>query len=448
MVRKRTVYICQNCGAIHPKWVGRCEDCNQWNSIVEEVDERKGNSSSNKVDPLIFQDLQGEASDYARIDTNINELNQVLGGGLVPGSVILLGGDPGIGKSTLLLQLVSTLSNKGIKTIYISGEESVDQIRLRAKRLEVYDSEIKLLSATNIDEILASLDTQKQAKLVIIDSIQTVYTSELSAAPGTVSQVRSSAQKLIDYAKQRNICLLMIGHVTKEGTIAGPKILEHMVDAVLYFEGEKDSSFRILRSVKNRYGSLNEIGIFEMLDKGLVEISNPSHLFLTERQNNVSGSVVFAAIEGSRPVLVEIQALIAPSNMIAPRRSVVGWDINRLAMIVAVLGVRYGISLADKEIYLNVVGGMRIQEPAADLAVASALISAFTNKPIAKEAVIFGEIGLSGEIRKVANSSMRLKEAEKLGFEKAIVPLGTIDSNLPQEELAHIKQLKNLFGSI
>jgi DNA repair protein RadA/Sms len=443
MVRKKTIYICQSCGSVHPKWAGRCEDCNQWNTIIEEIEEKKAGSS--KASPLPFHDLQGQVTDYSRIDTNIGELNQVLGGGLVPGSVILLGGDPGIGKSTLLLQLVSKLSLESIPTIYVSGEESIDQIRLRARRLEVSENSIKLLSCTNLDEILASLETQKQTKLVIIDSIQTIYTDELNAAPGTVSQVRSCAQKLIDYAKQRNVCLLMIGHVTKEGTIAGPKILEHMVDAVLYFEGEKDSNFRILRSVKNRYGSVNEIGIFEMRDKGLAEIANPSHLFLTDRPNNVSGSVVFAAIEGSRPVLVEIQALIAPSNMITPRRSVVGWDINRLAMIVAVLGVRYGIALADKEIYLNVVGGMRILEPAADLAVAAALVSAAINKPLEKNTIIFGEVGLSGEIRKVTSSSVRLKEAEKLGFERAIVPFGTIESSIDKEELAHIKQLKGIF---
>jgi DNA repair protein RadA/Sms len=382
----------------------------------------------------------------SRTLTTLSELDRVLGGGLVNGSAILIGGDPGIGKSTLLLQLVASLALQGKNCAYISGEESIDQIRLRALRLGMVAPPVKMLSATNVRDIIATIEASPP-DIVVIDSIQTMFIDSFNSAPGTVSQVRAASHELIRMAKSRGIILLLVGHVTKDGQIAGPKVLEHMVDTVLYFEGERGHQFRILRAVKNRFGSVNEIGVFQMSGCGLEEVPNPSALFLSQRERAVSGAAVFAGIEGTRPVLVEIQALVSPSLLPTPRRAVVGWDSNRLAMIIAVLGVRYGVMLADKEVYLNVAGGLRILEPAADLAVAAALISSVMNIPLPQESVVFGEVGLSGEVRIVSHTDIRLKEAAKLGFTQAIIPstpkLGKSDVAL--KEIMHIKGLKDFF---
>lgn len=447
--KKRLTYYCQDCGTKHSKWSGRCEHCGTWDSIVEEAEgaaQHMGSRANHAGNKIEFVDLLGPVTEQPRTTTAIKELDRVLGGGLVKGSAILLGGDPGIGKSTLLLQLVSTLSQQGCSCVYISGEESVDQVRLRAKRMGVSGDTVKLASATLVNDISTTLDTPNAPDLVIIDSIQTMFLEEIGSAPGTVSQVRSSAHELIRIAKSRGTSMVLVGHVTKEGQIAGPKLLEHMVDTVLYFEGERGHNFRILRAVKNRFGAANEIGVFEMKDKGLEEVPNPSSLFLSERQGGVSGSAVFAGLEGTRPVLVEVQALVSPSLMANPRRAVVGWDSNRLAMLLAVLQTRYGISFGDKEVYLNMAGGLRIAEPAADLAVATALLSAVTDIAVPEEHVVFGEIGLSGEIRMVGQADIRLKEAEKLGFKGAIVPSSVdISGKLGVKKVRHVKELNHFF---
>jgi DNA repair protein RadA/Sms len=371
------------------------------------------------------------------------ELNRVLGGGLVKGSVILIGGDPGIGKSTLLLQLATNFEHEGKSCLYVTGEESAGQIKLRATRLGINNDNTSVLASTNVEDIIGTIDHHKNnINLVIIDSIQTIATEEINSTPGTISQVRATAHLLISYAKQNNITLFIACHVNKDGQLAGPKILEHMVDTVLYFEGDHNNHFRLLRSIKNRFGSINEIGVFEMTQKGLVEITNPSELFLMDRANNISGTAVFAGIEGSRALLVEVQALIAPSNMPTPRRSVVGWDPNRLAMIIAVIGVRFGLNLANYEVYLSIAGGLKIVEPAVDLAVAAALISAASNVPLPKGSVFFGEVGLSGEVRKVAQNETRIKEALKLGFNS--VYCNFQEENSAVKSILHLKQLKSL----
>lgn len=448
--KNKTTFVCQDCGSVYQKWSGRCNACGAWDSIIEELPaENFSNmkSSSKSGQKLEFFDLNGKAEDVDRSNTGVNELNRVLGGGLVQGSAILIGGDPGIGKSTIVLQTLASLASLGNNCIYVSGEESIDQVRLRAKRLKLEKAPVKLASATNVKNIIASIDEKNPPKIMVIDSIQTMYVEEITSAPGTVSQVRAAAHELISYTKANNITLLVVGHVTKEGQIAGPKVLEHMVDTVLYFEGERGHQFRILRAVKNRFGAANEIGVFEMRDVGLVEVPNPSALFLSERGGMVSGATVFAGMEGTRPVLVEVQALVAPSSMPTPRRAVIGWDINRLSMIIAVLNVRYGLFLADKEVYLNVAGGLKINEPAADLAVAAALISSVNNHPLPENSVIFGEVGLSGEIRQVAQSETRLKEALKLGFKSALVPKGAKCENKDfiLQEIHHIRELSGLF---
>ncbi len=423
MAKPQTRYVCQSCGASTAKWAGRCESCGAWNTIVEEAAEAlapKGQSAKGgrKID---FVELSGTSTEVPRSVTGIAEFDRVCGGGLVPGSAILIGGDPGIGKSTLLLQVVARLATKG-STIYISGEESIDQVRLRAKRLKVEGAQVALAAATSVRDILASLDGADHKDVVVIDSIQTMYVDTLDSAPGTVSQVRASAQELIKLAKRRGFALFLVGHVTKEGVIAGPRVLEHMVDTVLYFEGERGHHFRILRAVKNRFGPTDEIGVFEMTDRGLSEVSNPSALFLAERRGDVSGAAVFAGMEGTRPVLVEVQALVAPSPFSTPRRQVVGWDSSRLAMITAVLDARCGVSLAGADVDLNVAGGLKVNEPAADLACAAALISSLTQTPVPTDTVVFGEIGLAGEVRQVSQTDARLKEAAKLGFSKAFLP--------------------------
>ncbi|PIR39524.1 MAG: DNA repair protein RadA [Alphaproteobacteria bacterium CG11_big_fil_rev_8_21_14_0_20_39_49] len=448
MAKSNTSFICQECGTVHKKWSGMCSGCNAWDSIVEEVNEGYSSLSMKKAGQKIeFVPLSGKAKDVDRGSTGISELDRVLGGGLVSGAAILIGGDPGIGKSTLVLQTVSSISLSGVKTAYITGEESVDQVRLRARRLGLNESPVNLMSATNVKDIIASINSSEKPDVVVIDSIQTMFIEEMGSAPGTVSQVRSSAHELISFAKKKNITMLIVGHVTKEGQIAGPKVLEHMVDTVLYFEGERGHQFRILRAIKNRFGAANEIGVFEMCEKGLVEVPNPSALFLSSIGGKMSGSTVFAGMEGTRPVLLEIQALVASTPVPTPRRAVVGWDSNRLAMIIAVLQTRYGIFLADKEIYLNVAGGLKINEPAADLAVAIALISSFVNKPLPYECVIFGELGLSGEVRMVGQSDIRLKESKKLGFASAIVPYGVKNQNnsFILKQIRHIRELASFF---
>jgi DNA repair protein RadA/Sms len=440
-------YICSNCGGIAAKWSGQCFECQSWGTIEEEVVSNSKTVITALGSPQKIEELDNLVTAKVRIPTAIEELNRVLGGGLVAASAILIGGDPGIGKSTLLLQLSASFAVSNSNCLYITGEESIEQIKLRGLRLGLSSSRAQITAITNLEDIIATIDSYKDnLDLVIIDSIQTIYTNELSAPPGSISQIKACSHELTAYAKQNNIIIILACHVTKEGQLAGPKVLEHMVDAVLYFEGDHNSHFRILRSIKNRFGSVGEIGVFEMTSSGLAEVTNPSELFLMERENNVSGTVVFAGIEGSRPLLIEIQALIAPSSIPTPRRSVVGWDTNRLSMIIAVLNVRYGLNLSAHEVYLSVAGGLKITEPAADLAVAAALISAATNRPVPVQSVFFGEIGLSGEVRKVTQAEARLREASKLGFSKIICSnkegLTKPDSLI--NPIAHLRQLKGI----
>jgi DNA repair protein RadA/Sms len=429
MSKSAARFACQQCGAIAPKWTGRCESCGAWNSLVEELPRSgppKGLGGKGRGHTLDFVGLRGASAAPPRRLSGIAEFDRVCGGGLVAGSTILVGGDPGIGKSTLLLQVAAALAAPDMAAAYITGEEAIDQIRLRADRLGVGHSPVRLAAASSVRDIAASLDDNDPPRFVVVDSIQTLYLDTLDSAPGTVSQVRGAAQELIGLAKRRGFVLVLVGHVTKEGLIAGPRVLEHMVDTVLYFEGERGHQFRILRAVKNRFGATDEIGVFEMSDRGLVEVPNPSALFLADRAGEegdaIAGSAVFAGIEGTRPLLVEVQALVAPSVLGTPRRAVVGWDATRLAMIAAVLDARCGLSIGANDIYLNIAGGLRIVEPAADLAVAAALVSALSEAPVPSDAVIFGEIGLSGRVRPVSHSEARLKEAAKLGFAEAWIP--------------------------
>ncbi|HZH26271.1 MAG TPA: DNA repair protein RadA [Azospirillaceae bacterium] len=462
MARSNTRYVCQSCGASYPKWAGRCEACNEWNTLVEEqvpeaVPKGLGGGGARAGGRrLEFVGLDGAQSHTPRRVSGIGEFDRVCGGGLVPGSAVLIGGDPGIGKSTLLLQVVCRLAGQS-RCAYVSGEEAVDQVRLRAQRLGLAKAPVDLAAATSVRDICATLEAADPPHLVVIDSIQTMYVDTLDSAPGTVAQVRASAAELIRVAKRRGITLLLVGHVTKEGAIAGPRVLEHMVDAVLYFEGERGHQFRILRAVKNRFGPTDEIGVFEMGDMGLGEVPNPSELFLADRQGEVSGTAVFAGIEGTRPVLVEVQALVSPSPLGTPRRAVVGWDSGRLAMVLAVLEARCGVQIGANDIYLNVAGGLRVTEPAADLAVAAALVSSLTGEPVPRDAVVFGEIGLSGEVRPVAQTEARLKEAAKLGFASALMPARRTsgskaksrgsDAGLRPVELKRLEDLLPLFNA-
>ncbi|GGG60658.1 DNA repair protein RadA [Salipiger pallidus] len=427
MARASSNFVCQSCGAATSKWSGRCESCGEWNSIVEE--EPLSTGPAGKVLGNVrgrsakLVDLSHPEDPPPRTACAISELDRVLGGGLVPGSAILVGGDPGIGKSTLLLQAAAAFAKSGLSVIYASGEEASAQVRMRARRLGLEQAPVRLAAETNLRDILTTLEKEKP-QLVIVDSIQTMWSDNVTSAPGSVAQVRAAAHELTSFAKSRNTSVIMVGHVTKDGQIAGPRVVEHMVDTVLYFEGERGHQFRILRSVKNRFGPADEIGVFEMTGAGLSEVGNPSALFLSERGTPAPGSVVFSGIEGTRPVLVELQALVAPTPHSQPRRSVVGWDGSRLAMILAVLEARCGIPFAGLDVYLNVAGGMKISEPAADLAVAAALLSAREDVALPPETVVFGEISLSGALRPVAQSENRLKEAQKLGFSTAILPRG------------------------
>ncbi len=423
MARQRTLYQCQSCGYSSPKWLGKCPDCNEWNSFTEEQRVTKLKSQS-VAEPVALPDIA--ASHGSRVSTGILELDRTLGGGVVMGSVVLIGGDPGIGKSTLTLQSLKGLTNLGM-VLYVSGEESPEQIKIRADRLKIDSADIILLPETSLEGIISTVQKLKP-KVLIIDSIQTIFSLELPSAPGSVSQIRECSTKLMFLAKKSGVPLFLIGHVTKEGAIAGPKVLEHIVDTVLYFEGDKGNPFRILRAVKNRFGSTNEIGVFEMQESGLQEVDNPSQLFLSEKPENVPGSVVTVSLEGTRPLLVEIQALVTASNFGQARRTAIGVDYNRINLLVAVLDKRLGMQLGGMDIYVNVVGGLKIDEPAIDMGIIAAIASSFKNKPISSELFTFGEIGLSGELRAISQPDIRIKEASKLGFKKGIVPVNNSNS--------------------
>ncbi|MFZ5961561.1 DNA repair protein RadA [Thalassococcus sp. BH17M4-6] len=427
MAKSSSTFVCNACGNTTSKWSGRCEACGAWNTITEEAPLTAGPAKKSlggargRATPLT--DLSSSEAPPPRTSSGLSELDRVLGGGLVPSSAILVGGDPGIGKSTLLLQAAAMFARAGLGVIYASGEEASAQVRMRAQRLGLADAPVKLAAETNLRDILTTLEQERPA-LAIIDSIQTMWADNVDSAPGSVSQVRAAAHELTNFAKKRGMAVIMVGHVTKDGQIAGPRVIEHMVDTVLYFEGERGHQFRILRAVKNRFGPADEIGVFEMTGGGLAEVTNPSALFLSERGQPSPGSVVFSGIEGTRPVLCEFQALVAPTPHSQPRRTVVGWDGGRLAMILAVLEARCGIPFAGLDVYLNVAGGMKISEPAADLAVAAALLSAREDTALPPETVVFGEISLSGALRPVSQTELRLKEAQKLGFTSAIAPEG------------------------
>ena len=446
-------YTCSSCGETHNKWAGQCDGCGKWNTLACQAPLSAGPGKTlgrKRGNTIKLIDLATEETAPSRTKAGVAELDRVLGGGLVQASAVLVGGDPGIGKSTLLLQAAARFARNGLKVIYVSGEEATAQVRMRAQRLGLQDSPVMLAAETNLRDILTTLDLEKP-DLVIIDSIQTMWADHIESAPGSVSQVRSTAHELTTYAKKRGVAVIMVGHVTKDGQIAGPRIIEHMVDTVLYFEGERNHQFRLLRAVKNRFGPADEIGVFEMTGRGLVEVKNPSALFLSERNNPTVGSAVFSGIEGSRPMLCEFQALVAPATGGQPRRSVVGWDGQRLAMILAVLESRCGVPFAGLDVYLNVAGGLRVTEPAADLAVAAALISARENTTLPQDAVIFGEISLSGALRPVSLAESRLKEAQKLGFSQALAPSSKKGETIPGIETRTVVDLSGFieeyFGS-
>jgi DNA repair protein RadA/Sms len=420
-------YVCQSCGAVHSKWAGQCNACQGWNSLVEEVSSARppgslAPSRSQKArSGLAFETLDVDTPAPARLITGIEEFDRVCGGGVVPASALLVTGDPGVGKSTLLLQVCAAAALRGASVAYVSGEEAIEQVRSRAQRMGLAHAPVKLAAETGLREIIEGLKRDR-FDLVVIDSIQTMWSDQLEAGPGSVAQVRAAAGELVRLAKKRGVTVILVGHVTKDGQVAGPRVVEHMVDAVLSFEGERGYPFRILRAAKNRFGATDEIGVFEMGDLGLREVKNPSALFLNEGGERAAGAAVFAGIEGSRPVLVEVQALVAPSAYGTPRRAVVGWDSGRLAMVLAVLDARCGLSLGDRDIYLNVAGGLRITEPAADLAAAAALISSATGEALPQDCVVFGEISLAGDVRPVGRMEGRMREAAKLGFGRALAP--------------------------
>lgn len=424
-------YVCQSCGSVTSKWAGQCADCNEWNTIVEDASAvvtpfRARHDLQSGGQRISLVGLDADVPLPARMASGIAELDRALGGGFVAGSATLIGGDPGVGKSTLLLQAAARLAGARQSVAYVSGEEAADQVRLRAHRLGLGGSPVQLAAATSVRDILTTFGSAEPPALLVIDSIQTMHSDLIEGAPGTVSQVRASAQELIRFAKEHGTALVLVGHVTKDGSIAGPRVLEHMVDTVLSFEGERSHQFRILRAIKNRFGGTDEIGVFAMEETGLCEVANPSSLFLTDRGEPVAGTVVFPALEGTRPVLVEIQALVVRlASGATPRRAVVGWDSGRLAMILAVLEARCGLSFSTCEVYLNIAGGYRLSDPAADLAVAAALVSALSEQTVPSTSVVFGEISLSGEIRPVSLAGLRLKEATKLGFEQALAPAAT-----------------------
>ncbi|WP_027415300.1 DNA repair protein RadA [Aneurinibacillus terranovensis] len=425
MAKYKSKYVCQECGYESPKWMGKCPGCGSWNTLVEELEDKDKKSpgmrtiSASSLRPAPITRIISE--EEPRLDTNMSELNRVLGGGVVPGSLVLVGGDPGIGKSTLLLQTSQQLAGNGIKVLYISGEESAKQIKLRAERLGAESENLFVLAETDLF-LLEQQIVELMPSVVIIDSIQTIFYPDITSAPGSVAQVRECTAHLMKLAKTKDIAIMIVGHVTKQGAIAGPRLLEHMVDSVLYFEGERHNTYRILRAVKNRFGSTNEIGIFEMAEKGLVEVSNPSEMFLSERSLGVAGSTVVASMEGTRPVLVELQALVTPTGFATPRRMATGVDYNRISMIMAVLEKRVGLLLQNQDAYVNVAGGVRLDEPAIDLAIAVSLASSFRDRQTRPYDVVIGEVGLTGEVRGVSRIEQRVKEAQKLGFKRVIIP--------------------------
>lgn len=454
MARKKSTFVCQSCGAITNRWLGRCEACGEWNSIIEEVESAGIGSSpktirgkSGRIVELV--PLSGKDKPAPRIETGVGELDRVTGGGFVKGSVLLLGGDPGIGKSTLLIQASAALTHHGHRVVYISGEEAIDQVRMRAARLGLAEATVQLAAETSVEDILATLTSGPAPEMVVIDSIQTLWTEAADSAPGTVTQVRASAQAMIRYAKQTGAAVILVGHVTKDGQIAGPRVVEHMVDGVLHFEGDSGHQFRILRAIKNRFGPTDEIGVFEMTGGGLSQVANPSAMFLGERNTSTPGAAVLAGIEGSRPLLVEIQALVAQSPLGTPRRAVVGWDSSRLSMILAVLDAHCGVRLSNHDVYLNVAGGMKISEPAADLAVAAALVSSLAGIALPSDCVYFGEVSLSGAVRPVSHTASRIKESAKLGFAKAVIPEASQKSIKSTElELSTLTTLTDLVARI
>ena len=453
MAKTRASYVCQNCGAISQRWQGKCDACGEWNTIIEEgaalgigaASTRRGVTGR----PFPLEDLSGVSKPLARIVSGIGELDRVAGGGFVPGSATLIGGEPGIGKSTLLIQACAALANQGGRVVYVSGEESTEQVRMRAQRLGLAKAPVQLAAQTLIEDIVATLGSGETPRFVIIDSIQTMWSDAIDSAPGTVSQVRGASQALIRFAKLSNAALILVGHVTKDGQIAGPRVVEHMVDAVMSFEGEGQHAFRVLRASKNRFGATDEIGVFEMTGGGLSEVANPSALFLAGRDGAAPGAAVFAGVEGARPVLVEIQALVAPSTLGTPRRAVVGWESSRLAMVLAVLEAHGGLKLGQHDVYLNVAGGLRINEPAADLAAAAALVSSLVGVALPHDAVYFGEIALSGAVRAVGHSGLRMKEASKLGFTRAVAPpTARKDEEAPKLSVASVGSVASLVADI
>ena len=424
MKKSKAIYqfVCQHCGNTSPRWIGKCPSCDEWNSHVEErIEKSKANTIKQAWKPTPIPITEIEGGKEERLPTLIGELDRVLGGGFVPGSVVLVGGDPGIGKSTLALQMLTNIATSKLKVLYVTGEESPEQVKLRAKRTGSGSDSLLVLAENSVEHIMEEI-TKLSPHVVVVDSIQAVYTEDFPSAPGSVGQIRECAARLMRYAKSKGTSIFLVGHVTKEGTIAGPRVLEHLVDTVLYFEGERDHPYRILRAVKNRYGSTNEIGVFEMQESGLKEVNNPSEIFLSERPIGASGSVVTPSIEGTRPILVEIQALVSPCNFGVPRRTTIGIDYNRVSLLVAVLEKRAGLNILAQDIFMNVAGGIKIVEPAIDLGVSVSLVSSFLNRPVHHALVVFGEVGLSGEVRGVSHVELRLKEAEKLGFKKCILP--------------------------
>ncbi|MBW1650770.1 MAG: DNA repair protein RadA [Deltaproteobacteria bacterium] len=431
MKKNETIFECQTCGYQTPKWMGRCPDCGKWDCFVENSTVLSGPARRRSMKKKDIAEIEAvlldsdEIENIERKKTGINELDRTLGGGITPGSLILIGGEPGIGKSTLMLQVLYALSDNGSKVLYVSGEESASQIRLRSKRLGLFSSSIFVASEIDMDIIL-SIAEKIKPDIMIIDSIQTMFNKDISSVPGSVSQVRESTTRLMITAKKSSVSIFLIGHVTKEGAIAGPKLLEHIVDTVLYFEGDRNHIFRILRAVKNRFGSTNEIGVFEMQEKGLCEVSNPSALFLSQRPKAAPGSVVIASLEGTRPILIEIQALVSATNFGTPRRTILGLDHNRVALLAAVMEKRLGIRLIGSDIFMNVTGGIKIEEPAVDLGIISAIASSYFDKPIRSNAIAIGEVGLTGEVRAVSHIDIRIAEAVKMGFDKYIIPAGNL----------------------
>ncbi len=440
---KSSVFFCQSCGYESTKWMGQCPACKEWNTMVEEVVDKKTTVTHKQITELQVSKLNDvQSSSEERLDTHIKELNRVLGGGIVPGSLVLVGGDPGIGKSTLLLQTCRSLSDQHTSVLYISGEESLQQIKMRADRIGTFSDDMMLLCETNLDLIRGVIE-ERRPQVVVVDSIQTMFRENVNSAPGSVSQVREATSVLMRLAKERGIAIFVVGHVTKEGTVAGPRVLEHMVDTVLYFEGDRYAAYRILRAVKNRFGSTNEIGVFEMCQTGLREVPNPSEYMLDGKPQNASGSIVVCTMEGTRPLLVEIQALVCHSAFGMPRRTAAGVDYNRVNLLMAVLEKTVGVKLADQDAYINIAGGMKISEPAVDLGLVLSIISSFRNRPIAEDVICFGEVGLSGEVRSVNMVEQRIAEARKLGFKQCILPKVCM-KNIQQVDGIQLKGVENV----